>query len=46
MHVAWADPGTALPALLIGYGSLREGTLARGIEALGAEISRERVVHA
>ena len=31
----WADPDTAPPALLIGYGALRESTLAHGIEALG-----------
>jgi GntR family transcriptional regulator/MocR family aminotransferase len=31
----WADPDTAPPALLIGYGSLRESDLARGIAALG-----------
>jgi GntR family transcriptional regulator/MocR family aminotransferase len=30
----WADPDTAPPALLIGYGSIREGDLARGIESL------------
>jgi hypothetical protein len=30
----WADPGTAPPALLIGYGSVREDDLARGIESL------------
>jgi len=31
----WADPVTAPPALLIGYGSVRESDLARGIESLG-----------
>ena len=30
----WADPDTAPPALLIGYGSVREGDLTRGIESL------------
>jgi GntR family transcriptional regulator/MocR family aminotransferase len=30
----WADPCTAPPALLIGYGSVREDDLARGIESL------------
>lgn len=30
----WADPDTAPPALLIGYGSLRPDDLARGIESL------------
>ena len=30
----WAGPGTAPPALLIGYGSVRECDLARGIESL------------
>jgi hypothetical protein len=30
----WADPDTAPPALLIGYGSVREDDLARGIESL------------
>ena len=30
----WADPDTAPPALLIGYGSVREGDLACGIESL------------
>jgi GntR family transcriptional regulator/MocR family aminotransferase len=34
----WADPGTAPPALLIGYGSVREADLARGIESLRALI--------
>jgi GntR family transcriptional regulator/MocR family aminotransferase len=30
----WADPDTAPSALLLGYGSVREGDLARGIESL------------
>jgi len=30
----WADPDTAPPALLIGYGSVRESDLACGIESL------------
>jgi GntR family transcriptional regulator / MocR family aminotransferase len=30
----WADPDTAPSVLLIGYGSVREGDLARGIESL------------
>src|SRR5580658_7370748 len=30
----WADPDTAPPAVLIGYGSVREDDLARGIESL------------
>jgi GntR family transcriptional regulator/MocR family aminotransferase len=30
----WADPESAPPALLIGYGLVREGDLARGIESL------------
>jgi GntR family transcriptional regulator/MocR family aminotransferase len=30
----WANLDTAPPALLIGYGSVREGDLARGIESL------------
>ena len=30
----WADPDTARPALLVGYGSVREDDLARGIESL------------
>ncbi len=34
----WADPGTAPPAVLIGYGTLRESTLAHGIEALAADL--------
>ena len=32
----WADPETAPPALLIGYGSVREGDLARGIDCIGS----------
>ena len=35
----WADPDTAPPALLVGYGSLRESDLARGIEALSADLA-------
>jgi GntR family transcriptional regulator / MocR family aminotransferase len=31
----WADQASAPPALLIGYGALREGMLAHGIAALG-----------
>ena len=34
----WADPAAAPPAVLIGYGTLRESTLARGIEALAADL--------
>ena len=34
----WADRDAAPPALLIGYGPQRESVLARGIEALGAEL--------
>ena len=34
----WADPHAAPPALLIGYGTLRESALARGIEALAADL--------
>jgi GntR family transcriptional regulator/MocR family aminotransferase len=34
----WADHHAAPPALLIGYGALREGALARGIEAIGADL--------
>lgn len=30
----WHNPDTAPPALLIGYGSVREGVLASGIESL------------
>ena len=30
----WANPDTAPPALLIGYGSLRDGDFARGIESV------------
>ena len=36
----WADPHAAPPALLIGYGTLRESALARGIEALGADLRK------
>jgi GntR family transcriptional regulator/MocR family aminotransferase len=35
----WADRDTAPPALLIGYGSLRQGTLARGIAALSHDLA-------
>jgi GntR family transcriptional regulator / MocR family aminotransferase len=35
----WADRDAAPPALLIGYGMLRESTLADGIEALAASIA-------
>ena len=34
----WADQSAAPPALLIGYGALRESTLARGIAALGDDL--------
>jgi GntR family transcriptional regulator / MocR family aminotransferase len=34
----WADPGTAPPALLIGYGSVREGDLSRGIASLRTSV--------
>ena len=34
----WADRHAAPPALLIGYGTLRESALARGIEALSADL--------
>jgi GntR family transcriptional regulator / MocR family aminotransferase len=34
----WADPGAAPPALLMGYGALREGTLTAGIEALAVDL--------
>jgi GntR family transcriptional regulator/MocR family aminotransferase len=30
----WANPDIAPPALLIGYGSVRDGDLARGIQSL------------
>jgi len=33
----WADPCTAPPTLLVGYGAQREHALAHGIEALAAE---------
>ena len=36
----WADRHAAPPALLIGYGTLRESALARGIEALGADLRK------
>ncbi|HWG24227.1 PLP-dependent aminotransferase family protein [Actinospica sp.] len=35
----WADHDKAPPALLIGYGALRESTLAHGIEALGKDLN-------
>jgi GntR family transcriptional regulator/MocR family aminotransferase len=38
--VHWADPSAAPPALLVGYGSLRENDLARGIEAVRASMPR------
>jgi len=34
----WFDRATAPPALLIGYGALRESTLTHGIAALGEDI--------
>ncbi len=34
----WADPQAAPPAVLIGYGTLRESTLANGIEALASDL--------
>jgi len=34
----WADPSAAPPAVLIGYGTLRESTLEHGIEALAADL--------
>jgi hypothetical protein len=34
----WADRDNAPAALLIGYGALRESTLAEGIEALGKDL--------
>ena len=34
----WADHDKAPPALLIGYGALRESTLSHGIEALGKDL--------
>jgi GntR family transcriptional regulator / MocR family aminotransferase len=34
----WADPDTAPPALLLGYGVLRESALARAVEALGDDL--------
>ena len=33
----WAEPCTAPPTLLVGYGAQREHALAHGIEALAAE---------
>jgi hypothetical protein len=36
MH--WFDPAAAPPALLIGYGPLRESALAAGIKALASDI--------
>ena len=35
---AGLDPGAAPPAVLIGYGTLRESTLEHGIEALAADL--------
>jgi GntR family transcriptional regulator/MocR family aminotransferase len=32
--VHWADPATAPPALLVGYGAIREDAIARGIASL------------
>jgi GntR family transcriptional regulator/MocR family aminotransferase len=34
----WADPDTAPPALLLGYGVLRESALIRAVEALGDDL--------
>jgi GntR family transcriptional regulator / MocR family aminotransferase len=34
----WADPGAAPPALIIGYGGLREGALTVGIKALAGDV--------
>jgi GntR family transcriptional regulator/MocR family aminotransferase len=34
----WADPSAAPPAVLIGYGTLRESTLEHGIEALATDL--------
>ena len=34
----WADPRAAPPAVLIGYGTLRESVLARAVEALAADL--------
>ena len=36
----WADRHAAPPALLIGYGTLRDSVLAHGIEALAKELRR------
>jgi GntR family transcriptional regulator / MocR family aminotransferase len=36
--VHWYDPATAPPALLIGYGPLRESALGAGIKALAADL--------
>jgi hypothetical protein len=33
-----AGPGRAARALLIGYGTLREGAMARGAECLGRDL--------
>jgi len=37
----WADPDTAPPDLLIGYGSVRESDLASGIESLRVDLTLE-----
>jgi GntR family transcriptional regulator/MocR family aminotransferase len=37
----WCDPATAPPALLIGYGPLRESALTAGVKALAAELITE-----
>ncbi len=37
----WADPGTAPPALLIGYGVQHDSPLVTGIEALGAGLREQ-----
>jgi GntR family transcriptional regulator/MocR family aminotransferase len=38
----WADPRQAPPAVLIGYGTLRESTIANGIEALARDLRHLR----
>ena len=38
----WADRRAAPPALLIGYGTLRESTLAHGIQALASDLRAAR----
>jgi GntR family transcriptional regulator/MocR family aminotransferase len=35
----WADPAAAPPALLVGYGTSRESSLVRGVQALGSQAS-------